>query len=259
MSVPAPVVASGAGGGANRHTGCHRPRPLHHAMRARLGDARFAAMGVDIRTRPSAFEEALDIVRRLLAGETVSSSQRFRIAEASLALRPPRPSRYGSAPASACDRPRSAAGGGLDREPQPYPEEARVQADLYRERCIAYGKEPGAIVLRRDIYVGESSSDAGGDLPAGAQPKLSQHVRQRRWSRDRSARLRNSFEFRGNGLHRHPRAPSDERPAEGIWARWSGWRRCERRWSDLGCSWTARSTRWGKRARSPGTRYTATP
>ena len=48
------------------------------------GDTRFAAMGANIRTRPSAFEEALDIVRRLLAGETVSSSRRFRVAEASL-------------------------------------------------------------------------------------------------------------------------------------------------------------------------------
>ena len=55
------------------------------------GEARFAAMGAHIRTRPSAFEEALDIVRRLLAGETVSSSRRFRIAEASLALRPAEP------------------------------------------------------------------------------------------------------------------------------------------------------------------------
>jgi uncharacterized protein GlcG (DUF336 family) len=33
------------------------------------GEARFAAMGANIRTRPSAFEEALDLVRRLLAGE----------------------------------------------------------------------------------------------------------------------------------------------------------------------------------------------
>jgi alkanesulfonate monooxygenase SsuD/methylene tetrahydromethanopterin reductase-like flavin-dependent oxidoreductase (luciferase family) len=39
-------------------------------------------------------------------------------------------------------------------------EEARAQADFYRERCGAYGKQPGAIVLRRDIYVGESSSEA---------------------------------------------------------------------------------------------------
>jgi alkanesulfonate monooxygenase SsuD/methylene tetrahydromethanopterin reductase-like flavin-dependent oxidoreductase (luciferase family) len=35
-----------------------------------------------------------------------------------------------------------------------------VQAELYRERCAAYGRQPGAIVLRRDIYVGESSSEA---------------------------------------------------------------------------------------------------
>ena len=40
------------------------------------------------------------------------------------------------------------------------PEEARVQADLYRERSAACGRQPGAIVLRRDIYVGDSSSEA---------------------------------------------------------------------------------------------------
>src|SRR4051794_39324109 len=55
------------------------------------GNDRFAAMGANFRTRPSAFEEALDIVRRLLAGETVPSARRFRIPEASLALRPPEP------------------------------------------------------------------------------------------------------------------------------------------------------------------------
>src|SRR3954468_8818021 len=52
------------------------------------GEARFTAMGANIRTRQSAFEEALEIVRRLLAGETGSPSRRFRVAEASLALRP---------------------------------------------------------------------------------------------------------------------------------------------------------------------------
>ena len=38
--------------------------------------------------------------------------------------------------------------------------EARAQAELYRERCAAYRRTPGAIALRRDIYVGESSSEA---------------------------------------------------------------------------------------------------
>jgi alkanesulfonate monooxygenase SsuD/methylene tetrahydromethanopterin reductase-like flavin-dependent oxidoreductase (luciferase family) len=125
------------------------------------GDDRFAAMGANIRTRPSAFEEALDIVRRLLAGDTVSSSRRFRIAEASLALRPAEPVAVwiGASAPPAIDRAARLADGwiaspGLTRQ------EARAQADLYRERCAAYGRAPGAIVLRRDVYVGESPAEA---------------------------------------------------------------------------------------------------
>ena len=55
------------------------------------GEDRFAGMGANYKTRPSAFEEALDIIRRLLAGETVSASRRFRFAEARLALRSAEP------------------------------------------------------------------------------------------------------------------------------------------------------------------------
>src|SRR5881394_1002020 len=129
------------------------------------GDDRFAAMGANVRTRPSAFEEALDIVRRLLAGETVSSSRRFRIAEAGLALRPAEPVEVwiGASAPPAIDRAARLADGWI-ASPGLTSEEARAQADLYRERCTAYGKEPGAIVLRRDIYVGETSNEAQGVL-----------------------------------------------------------------------------------------------
>ena len=95
------------------------------------GEDRFAAMGANFRTRPSAFEEALDIVRRLLAGETVSSSRRFRFAEASLALRPPESVDVwiGASAPPAIDRAARLAEGwiaspGLTRE------EARAQADF---------------------------------------------------------------------------------------------------------------------------------
>jgi len=125
------------------------------------GEARFAAMGASIRTRPSAFEEALDVVRRLLAGETVSSSRRFRVAEARLALRPAEPVEVwiGASAPPAIDRAARLVEGwiaspGLTRA------EARSQADIYRERCAAYGRPSNAVVLRRDIYVGESSSEA---------------------------------------------------------------------------------------------------
>jgi len=122
------------------------------------GEARFAAMGASIRTRPSAFEEALDVVRRLLAGETVSSSRRFRVAEARLALRPAEPVEVwiGASAPPAIDRAARLVEGwiaspGLTRA------EARSQADIYRERCATYGRSSNAVVLRRDIYVGESS------------------------------------------------------------------------------------------------------
>jgi alkanesulfonate monooxygenase SsuD/methylene tetrahydromethanopterin reductase-like flavin-dependent oxidoreductase (luciferase family) len=125
------------------------------------GEARFAAMGANIKTRPSAFEEALEIVRRLLAGETVTSARRFRVTKASLALRPAEPVEVwiGASAPPAIDRAARIAEGwiaspGLTRE------EARSQADFYRERCAAYGKRPGVVALRRDIYIGESSVDA---------------------------------------------------------------------------------------------------
>ncbi|MBV9585637.1 MAG: LLM class flavin-dependent oxidoreductase [Alphaproteobacteria bacterium] len=125
------------------------------------GEDRFAAMGASIRTRPSAFEEALDIVRRLLAGETVSSSRRFRITQATFALRPAEPVavHIGASAPPAIDRAARLAEGWIASPGLPF-DEARTQADLYRERCAACGREPGAIVLRRDIYVGESSTEA---------------------------------------------------------------------------------------------------
>jgi alkanesulfonate monooxygenase SsuD/methylene tetrahydromethanopterin reductase-like flavin-dependent oxidoreductase (luciferase family) len=125
------------------------------------GEDRFAAMGVNFKTRPSAFEEALDIVRRLLAGETVNAHRRFRIADASLALRPAEPVEVwiGASAPPAIDRAARLAEGWIASPGLGF-EAARAQADLYRERCAAHGKAPGAIVLRRDIYVGETSSEA---------------------------------------------------------------------------------------------------
>jgi alkanesulfonate monooxygenase SsuD/methylene tetrahydromethanopterin reductase-like flavin-dependent oxidoreductase (luciferase family) len=104
------------------------------------GDARFAAMGANVRTWPSAFEEALDIVRCLLAGETVSSSGRFRIAEARLALRPAEPVEIwvGANAPPAIDRAARLAEGWI-ASPGLNLDEARVQADMYCERCAAYG------------------------------------------------------------------------------------------------------------------------
>ena len=102
-----------------------------------------------------------EVVLRLLAGETVSSSRRFQIKKASIALRPAEPVEVwiGASAPPAIDRAARLAQGwiaspGLTRA------EARAQASLYRERCAAYGRQPGAVALRRDVYVGASSSEA---------------------------------------------------------------------------------------------------
>jgi alkanesulfonate monooxygenase SsuD/methylene tetrahydromethanopterin reductase-like flavin-dependent oxidoreductase (luciferase family) len=125
------------------------------------GEAQFAAMGVSIRTRPSAFEESLGIVQRLLAGESVSGSRRFSFTNASIAPRPPEPVEVwiGASAPPAIDRAARMADGWI-AVPNLTVKEARAQADLYRERCAAHGKRPTAVALRRDVYVGESSAEA---------------------------------------------------------------------------------------------------
>ncbi len=128
-----------------------------------LGDdeVQFSAMGTTIRHRPSAFEEAFSIVKRLLAGETVSSSGRFTLRTARVALRAAEPVEYwigASAPPS-IDRA-ARLGDGWLASPGLTFDEARAQATLYRERCAAHGRTPTAVAIRRDVYVGESSAEA---------------------------------------------------------------------------------------------------
>ena len=128
-----------------------------------LGDdqAQFAAMGANLKQRPPAFEEALDIVRRLLAGEVVSSFGRFRVENARVAPRPPEPVEYwiGATARPAVDRA-ARLGDGWLASPGLTLEQARALAAYYRERCAAHGRTPTAVALRRDIYVGESAAEA---------------------------------------------------------------------------------------------------
>src|SRR4051794_29299108 len=55
------------------------------------GDKQFEAFGVSLKQRPSRFEAALDVVRRLCAGETVSTEEPFAISGARFAPVPPEP------------------------------------------------------------------------------------------------------------------------------------------------------------------------
>lgn len=132
------------------------------------GEPQFAAMGTTQRTRPSAFEESLDIVRRLLRGETVSSSGRFRFSDARIAPRAPEPVEcwIGGSAEAAIDRT-ARIGDGWLASPELTPERARALIGYYRERCRVHGRTPSAIAVRRDVYVG--ATDAEAEAVAGAR------------------------------------------------------------------------------------------
>jgi alkanesulfonate monooxygenase SsuD/methylene tetrahydromethanopterin reductase-like flavin-dependent oxidoreductase (luciferase family) len=118
-------------------------------------------MGTTMKYRPSAFEESLSIVQRLLRGDTVSSSGRFTFRDAKVALRPVESVEYwiGASARPAIDRAARLADGFL-ASPSLTFDEARDQAAFYLERCKAHGRTPKAVAIRRDIYVGDSAADA---------------------------------------------------------------------------------------------------
>ena len=55
------------------------------------GEDQFAAMGARVKARVSAFEESVDLVRRMLRGEVVSSSGRFQFRDGRVSPRPAEP------------------------------------------------------------------------------------------------------------------------------------------------------------------------
>jgi alkanesulfonate monooxygenase SsuD/methylene tetrahydromethanopterin reductase-like flavin-dependent oxidoreductase (luciferase family) len=128
-----------------------------------LGDGaqQFGAMGASLKTRPSAFEQSLDAVRRLLAGETVTTSGRFVFENASVALRPAEHVDVwiGASADVAIDRA-ARLGDVWLASPGLTPPEAKRQIDYYRERCHAYGRRPTAVAIRRDVYVADSKAEA---------------------------------------------------------------------------------------------------
>jgi alkanesulfonate monooxygenase SsuD/methylene tetrahydromethanopterin reductase-like flavin-dependent oxidoreductase (luciferase family) len=136
-------------------------------MQCGLGadEAQFLSMGANIKQRPSAFEESLDTIRRLSAGETVTSNGRFTFENARVAPRPVEPVEVwiGASAKPAIDRA-ARLGDGWLASPSLTLDEARTQAAYYTERCAVHNRTPTATAIRRDIYVGESQPDAEATL-----------------------------------------------------------------------------------------------
>lgn len=128
-----------------------------------LGDGRdqFEAMGANIKHRPSAFEESLDCVKRLLAGKAVSSNGRFTFTNARVSPRPPEPVEWWLGGSARVSIERAARlGDGWLAAPSLSTEQAERQLGTYQEACRALGKAPGVTAIRRDVYVGETAAEA---------------------------------------------------------------------------------------------------
>jgi alkanesulfonate monooxygenase SsuD/methylene tetrahydromethanopterin reductase-like flavin-dependent oxidoreductase (luciferase family) len=124
-------------------------------------EGQFAAMGTELRYRPSRFEAALSIIRRLLAGETVDADGPYRVGSARISPVAPEPVSVwigGSAP-KAIDRA-ARLGDGFLIGPEATPAQVVEMIATYREQCAQHGRETGRIAIRRDIHVGSSTADA---------------------------------------------------------------------------------------------------
>jgi alkanesulfonate monooxygenase SsuD/methylene tetrahydromethanopterin reductase-like flavin-dependent oxidoreductase (luciferase family) len=125
------------------------------------GKDQLAPMGVHVRHRGKQFEAGLDVVRRLLAGETVTTGEPYHVHESRIAPVPPEPVEVwiGGTAERAVDRA-ARVGDGFLADAHLTPEQARAAIELYRERCDAHGRTPTAIGIRRDVHVGADPSDA---------------------------------------------------------------------------------------------------
>ena len=124
-------------------------------------DPQSPAMGVNPKFRPSMFEESLDIVRRLLKGETVSSDGRYHFSNATISPVTPEPLEVwiGGSVSKSIDRSARVGEGWLG-DPSYGNAQIAAQAAEYHERAQVHGRAPTAVAVRRNVYVARTDEDA---------------------------------------------------------------------------------------------------
>ncbi len=126
------------------------------------GDRRQSrGMGVDPSKRVGMFEESLDIMRRLWAGEEVTHEGYWHIDRERIAPRPSEPVEVwiGAMAAPAINRTARMAEGWL-ASPALTVHEARDALNLFRQSCAEHKRQPSAVGIRKDVYVGATSQEA---------------------------------------------------------------------------------------------------
>lgn len=137
------------------------PEPLTLVLSIGAREGMFRAFGMTEQSRVSRTEEALPLVRRLLAGETVDHAGRhFQLAGARVNPRPrvPTPIWVGGRMGAAVERA-GRLGDGWVSGTTSSDAELRSELARYREAAQRAGRSPVA-VLRRDVHVGRSDEEA---------------------------------------------------------------------------------------------------
>lgn len=126
------------------------------------GDPRQAAgMGTRLSDRVAMFEASLSIMRRLWAGETVSEAAPWRFDDARISPLPPEQiDVWIGAQADPAIRRTARMAEGWLASPGLTPDQAAEDVARYRQACAEFAREPAAVAIRRDIYVGASAEEA---------------------------------------------------------------------------------------------------
>ncbi len=126
------------------------------------GEARQSqGMGVPNAQRVGRFEASLELMRRLWAGESVTETRYWGIQNARISPRPPESVDVwvGSLVPAALRRTAKLAEGWL-ASPSLLLDDAASNRRHYAQYCAEFSREPKAVAIRRDVYVGADSAEA---------------------------------------------------------------------------------------------------
>ena len=120
-----------------------------------------AGMGIDLKKRVPMFEDSLVIMQALWRGETVTHERFWNIKDAAINPVPSEPVEVwvGSQAPAAINRTARLAQGWL-ASPGLSLAQATDQLNQYRQACAEHERNPTAVAVRRDIYIGATSGQA---------------------------------------------------------------------------------------------------
>jgi alkanesulfonate monooxygenase SsuD/methylene tetrahydromethanopterin reductase-like flavin-dependent oxidoreductase (luciferase family) len=126
------------------------------------GDPRQSAgMGTSLNARVPMFEASLAIMQRLWRGETVTAGAPWPMTNARISPLPPEPiAVWVGAQADPAIRRTARLAQGWLASPGLTPRQAVDDANRYRQACAEFDRQPSAVAIRRDVYVGSDEADA---------------------------------------------------------------------------------------------------